>query len=145
MGVWPEIQPDVAVVASIKNVDELLRRSGLEFRKLLDLLQVQYISSGNSLTIDSTDADHPDTCDTGKLELHELNADAASRIVRFVRLWRKLGWSMVDLDRAISVFGGLQAGLLVQLSHVKRLGASLNLPVEQVLTLWAKFDTGEQT
>ena len=142
-----EIQADGATwLDKIEPIDEMLRRSGLEYRELLDLLQMQYVDSGHSLSIVSTDADHPDTCDTSKLELHGLNADFAGRIIRFVRLWRKLGWTMFDLDRAIRALGGdLSAGFLVQLSHLKRLYKRFNLPVGRLSTFWAPLDTRRYT
>ena len=90
----------------ISAVDEFLRRSRLQYRELLDLIQVRYVHSGSSLGIISTDANHPDTCDTSKLKLNALDAGIAGRIVRFVRLWRKLGWTMFDLDRVITALDG---------------------------------------
>jgi peptidoglycan hydrolase-like protein with peptidoglycan-binding domain len=143
-----EIQSDDATwLAKIEIIDEFLRRSGLAYRELLDLLQTQYVNSGNSLTIDSTDVDHPDTCDTGKLKLHdELSADVASRILRFVRLWRKLGWTLFDLDRAITALGGdLTTEFLVQVSHLSRLRKRFNLPVNRLLAFWAPLDTMRYT
>ncbi|MEX2307779.1 MAG: neuraminidase-like domain-containing protein [Pirellulales bacterium] len=146
-GFEAEIQADGQTwLDKIAIVDEFLRRSGLEYRELVDLLQMQYVNPGNSLTIVSTDPDHPDTCDTSKLELRDLNPDFASRMVRFVRLWRKLSWTMFDLDRAISSLGGdLTAGFLVQLSHLSRLHTRFNLPVGRLSAFWAPLDTVRYT
>ena len=144
---FAEGQPDFATfLNTIETVDEFLRHSGLEYRELLDLLQLHYVNSGNSLRIVSTDPNHPDTCDTSKLKVLGLNAGVASRIVRFVRLWRQLGWTMFDVDRAISALGGdLTAGFLVQLSHLSRLHARFNLPVARLSAFWAPLDTVRYT
>ncbi len=86
-----------------------------------------------------------DPCDLGNIRLGGLNADVLQRLHRFVRLWRKLGWPISDLDKLLA---SLQANeiddaLLIKLAHVKkRLQAALNqrqlLPL---LSLWSSIDT----
>jgi len=127
---------------TIAKVDEFLRRTGLEYKQLLDLLQTRYVKKSGGVTVDSTDADHPDTCDTSKLQLRDLNVALANRIVRFVRLWRKLGWTIFDLDRALFAFDSeLTADSLVHLSHLLRLRKRFNLPVPRLAAFWADIDT----
>ncbi len=126
----------------IAKVNEFLQRSRLTYRELLDLLQIQYINAANTLKIVSSDAEHPDTCDTEKLTLQGLTAELADRIERFVRLWRKLDWSIFDLDRAITALGQeLNNGLLRQLFHLSRLQQHLGLTKRQILAFWAPLDT----
>ncbi len=128
-------------------VDVFLRQSGLSYTDLLDLLDTYYINpmagAARTITIVSTDPDHPDTCEAHKLKLQGLDAAAANRIVRFVRLQRALGWSMRDLDRAITAFApaALNNTFLTQLAHVQRLHAATNLPVARLLGWWANLDT----
>ena len=50
------------------------------------------------------------------------------RALRFIRLWRKLSWTMRDLDRALTSLGvaltdPIDDGVLTQLSHIQRLHA----------------------
>ncbi len=128
-------------------VDVFLHQSGLKYEELLDLLDTYYVNppAGNARTIQivSTDLDNPDTCETDKLQLKGFDEDAAARTVRFVRLWRALGWSMRDLDRAINAFppAHLDGDLLTRLSHIQRLHTALNLPVLRLLSWWADLDT----
>jgi hypothetical protein len=76
------------------------------------------------------------------LRLNGLNASVAGRIVRFVRLWRKLGWNIFDLDRVITALGGdLTAEFLTKLAHVSRLQTLFNLAVDQLPAFWAPLDT----
>src|SRR5262249_7728561 len=76
------------------------------------------------------------------------------RIVRFVRLWRRLGWSMRDLDRAITAFkpplGNKTASpndvsankeFLVKLAQEHCLKQNLNIPVSRLLSWWGDIDT----
>jgi hypothetical protein len=132
----------------IGEVDEFLRRSGLTYRELLDLIQMQYVIQGGCLSIivkaeDVTTEDTlSDGCDTGKLKLHGLDVAMADRIARFVRLWRKLGWTMFDVDRAIRSLGGeLTVDLLVGLANLVRLHRQFNLPVARLLAFWGALDT----
>ena len=52
------------------------------------------------------------------------------RLHRFIRLWRKLGWTMHELDLAIQAFGGqLTPDTLISLACLQRLKQQLKLPV----------------
>ncbi|HEU0173964.1 MAG TPA: neuraminidase-like domain-containing protein [Blastocatellia bacterium] len=139
-------------------IDALLQQSHLTYRELLDLLDTYFInpmaSTGRQLSVISTDAANPDTCETDKLKLEGFDVDAAVRIVRFVRLWRRLGWSMRDLDRALTAFkpplGNKAASsndisaneeFLVKLAQVHCLEQNLNIPVSRLLSWWGDIDT----
>lgn len=140
-GYWLEVLSE--------RIDVFLQQSGLSYRELLELLDTWYLNpetaaGGRKLFVRSSDPDRPDTCETSKLKLESLDQTTAldeataSIIPRFVRLWRKLGWSMRDLDKVIT---GLDATnlddlFLAQLSHVKRLEQMLDLPVPALLTFW---------
>jgi peptidoglycan hydrolase-like protein with peptidoglycan-binding domain len=129
----------------IKNLDEFLRRSGLEYTELLYLLETRYVNADQELEIVSVDPNEVDTCEIEKLALRGLSATIASCIVRFVRLWRKLKWSMFDLDRALPPNSDLTDDFLVQLSHLSRLKKWFNLPVQRLLAFWAPIDTTHYT
>ena len=140
-------------------VDVFLQQSGLSYSEMLDLLDTYYVNPavGNARAIQmvSTDPQRPDTCETRRLRLNGFDQAAAARTLRFVRLWRALGWSMRDLDRAITAFqparfDDLNVGaagarqnerFLVQLSHVQRLHRMLDVPFVRLLSWWADLDT----
>lgn len=115
-----------AALEELKNVRRFLDRSGLAYQELVELLHTRYINPFDALDIRPPDND-PSTCDTNKLTIVNIfaintnissvpigdfthlepqidqlwNWDLADRIHRFVRLWRKLGWTMQELDQAI--------------------------------------------
>ena len=129
-------------------VDVFLQQSGLKYKDLLDLLTTHAINpltktGERTITIQSTVAEVQDTCELASLTLAGLDQAAATKIPRFVRLWRKLGWHLFDLDRAVSALtpGNLNDPFLKQLSHVKRLHGRLKVPVERLLVFWAPIDT----
>jgi hypothetical protein len=74
-------------------------------------------------------------------------------IQRFIRLWRKLNWSISQTDMALvgltpvnSVRYEITAGIVQQLSWIKQLADHTGLPVERLLVCWADMQThGERS
>jgi hypothetical protein len=100
-------------------------------------------------------ADPAAGCDFARTTLRHGNGDAATdldflRLNLFVRLRRRLGWSIEELDRALQVFlpaGDLAAGFataLVYLAHLtaieRQLALGRNARV-RLLSLWAPIAT----
>jgi hypothetical protein len=82
----------------LSSVDVMLNRSGLEYKDLLQLLDMKFVNpTGNIFIFDTADSNAAN-CDTSKFTLHNLDADALNRMHRFIRLWRKLGCTMWELD-----------------------------------------------
>jgi Tc toxin complex TcA C-terminal TcB-binding domain/Neuraminidase-like domain/Salmonella virulence plasmid 28.1kDa A protein len=173
-GSAPHAQGDWDVV--LQRVSIFLQQSGLSYKELLELLGTFFINppasagtpGGRLLGIVSVDPTDPTTCDLSQLEIQVIDDKSASsakddliaawnRIHRFVRLWRKLGWTMRDLDKAItSLKPGINDGqhntttieaeknddFFVQLSHIQRLHTETNLHVVNLLAWWSDIDTG---
>lgn len=166
-GTAPHAQGDWDV--ALQRVSIFLQQSGLSYKELLELLGTYFINpaaanpataGGRTIGIVSTDPEDSATCHLSKLEIqvlvdntiltkkNELIA-AWSRIHRFVRLWRKIGWTMRDLDKAITALqpkdinGNLDItdNFLVQLSHIQRLRANLKVPLVNMMSWWANIDT----
>ncbi len=91
--------------------------------------------------------DAPDSaCDLTLTRLQHLDGTPVddgewSRLHRFVRLWRKTGWSVVDLDRAFTALGAdeITPAFLRQLGHVVQLQAGLKLPPQKLFTFWGNI------
>lgn len=85
------------------------------------------------------------------------DAKAFCKINLFVRLWKKLGWSMADLDRALVTFASIPIDqltpknlgeffqtVLVYLAHFQKLSEKLELAErdhQSLLTLWGDIPT----
>jgi hypothetical protein len=89
-------------------------------------------------------------CELERATLAQLAGQSApseadlGRMQSFIRLWRVLGWSMSDLDRAITTFNetSVSAALIHKLALVERLQAALNPSCLQVLfALWGPLET----
>ncbi len=107
-------------------------------------------------------ADEEATCDFGKTKV--MYADGSHikpidflKINLFVRLWRKLGWSIEELDQALKTFIPKNVPFneahvsqqplktaLIYLAHLKALEEKLNLGKDErikLLTLWSDIPT----
>ncbi len=125
-----------------------LQQTDRAYKELLELLGTNFI---NPIKADGTPnlaISNPATCDLGKLEITGLDAAILGKIHRFVRLQRKLGWTIRDLDKAITALQpkdanvlSLTENFLIQLSHIERLRAELKVPLVQMLSWWAPLDT----
>jgi hypothetical protein len=63
---------------------------------------------------------------------------------RFIRLWRKLGWSIEDLDLALepqALDHSAVFGTLIALANLKLLRARVNAPMADLATLWQVIPT----
>lgn len=141
-------------IDELSQVSRFLQTSGLTYQELLELLSTRSINSDGSLGIVSTDPDDLATCDLTKLSITNLDRYVLDHIHRFVRLWRQLSWSMVELDKAIDTLKPIErtvvdlnaedwADLLRRLSHLQRLKANLKVPVVKMLSWWTLIDTTE--
>jgi hypothetical protein len=140
---WGQI---VLNMAPLRQVTTLLERSGLAYSDLFQLLGADFIraaSPDNKFDIVSSDPHGLDTCDLTKLTVPEMNAEGLGRLHRFVRLWRKLGWTVHELDLAISTLqaADLDDPFLLKLAHVKRLKEMLTIPLVNLMAFWGNVET----
>jgi hypothetical protein len=151
-----------AWLTQLRTVRSFLDKSGLLYADLVELLDTTFVNPklanpNLAIVILSTDPLDPGTCDTTKLVITNAagNLSAADfqsfldRTHRFVRLWRRLGWTARELDKTISALQGniadvnqrLNESFLLRLWDMQRLRGELNLSAEQLLALWAPIDT----
>jgi hypothetical protein len=141
---------------SLASVPEFLKRSGLSYDELLQLLQVPYVQADGQVGIDFSDADS--ACDIngavlryvveGKFDAVQLlSKETFDRIQRFLRLRNKTGWSIWKLGRVLAALPLPQLTLktLVQVSTLKQLADLLALDILEALSWWAKLDTALDT
>jgi hypothetical protein len=140
------LRGDGAWVDKLRTVSTLLAKAtpplegrGMEFKELAELLRAGFVQTTGPVEVWFQDP----TCDIGSARLTGLTGDTLHRLQRFIRLQRRLGWSVRDLDLAISVLGGgvLDAGLLVKLAHLESLRGRLRLPLAELLGWWGPIDT----
>ena len=91
----------------LNSAKALSRRLGVTYKELVELVQTDFVSPQSSLRLLAEDGEL--TSDFDKVTLVYADGRAADgmvflRINLFVRLWRALGWTMGELDRALQTF-----------------------------------------
>ncbi|HMF98002.1 MAG TPA: neuraminidase-like domain-containing protein, partial [Vicinamibacterales bacterium] len=128
-------------------VDVFLQQSGLAYTELLKLLETDFVNPAvngtRAISIVSTDPTDPGTCALAKLALPGLGATALEKIHRVVRLWRRLGWTPFQIDKAIMSLGGgaLNRLAIVKVAATASLMRALGLDVEPVLAFFGPIDS----
>lgn len=124
-------------------VPEFLKRTGLAYADLVSLLETEYLNPGQSILLQAPSSDpcnldltviiFPDSATQSKFFLN---------VPPFLRLLNKLGWQISELDKALGAMntGGIDRNFFLAVSQLKQLQGILNLPVTQLLTLWANID-----
>ena len=124
----------------LSDVQTFLRAASLSYESLLELLQVSWVN-GIGAAIQGAN----DTCDTSKQVLVPIDADFLDRAHRFLRLWRRTGYKMWELDLLLqktSLLGGtLNRNALTTLFSFRQLQDKTNLPVDAQLAFFQNMDT----
>jgi hypothetical protein len=125
-------------VQALAAVPVFLSATGIAYQALIDLVSTRFVNADRALELASTTLD----CDTSKVRLHGLDESRLSRMLRFIRLQRRLGWTTVDLDRALIALAATDLGpdVLQKLVEVQDLARRLDRPVRELLVLWAPLD-----
>ena len=131
MAAWGDKNP-----SSVVNVGEFLRRSGTTTAELDRLLLSTFVNPAadvNARVGIATDA----TCDPelSTLTHLDLNPQFHARYLRFVRLQRRLGWSVNELDRALEHKTAFDSDLLTFVAGIARLAERLGVSVDHALTI----------
>jgi len=138
---WGE-NSNATLLSKIKNVKTFLRTTGLEYTELLSLLDLEFINPNGTIQIHHLDP----TCDTSEKEIKPLDVDALDRVNRFLRLWKKLGWKMWEIDMVIRHDnignGSLNEPFLINLMYLIELKNKLGkkVSVEQVCSLFGNLN-----
>ncbi|MBO9700909.1 MAG: hypothetical protein J7604_11920 [Sporocytophaga sp.] len=147
--------------AVTSRVDVFLQQSDLIYKELLTLLLCDTINpitgtdgSGNpmrAIAIVSINGDNA-SCELNNLKLTGVTTNHLQKIHRFLRLWRKLGWTMFDLDKACVTFnidfGGNIAQNKINLSKISQtyfLSKQLKLSIESTLIFWSTIGVTSYT
>ncbi|MBW8876246.1 MAG: peptidoglycan-binding protein [Acidobacteria bacterium] len=134
-------------ITVLSSVDVMLNRSGLAYKELLQLLDMLYVNPAGSIFIFDTADPNAANCDTSKFVIRNLTEDALNRMHRFIRLWRKLGCAMWELDLLLPdtnpdaiVDKRITDAVLQDLSRMNRLRQSTGLDWRALYSLYNGID-----
>ena len=120
----------------IKVVDAFVTKTELTYADLEGLLDRPWINPNQSLFIQHLD----NSCSLTKKEIRNLDAPALDRFHRFIRLWKKTGWTPTAIDRMIRAAkvgnGNLNDACLIRMQQMARLSGKLGLPLDETCNLY---------
>jgi hypothetical protein len=105
---------------ALARVELLLERAELGLTELLQVLDMRFVDPAGALRVDPAPGADPATCDVADLRITGLTEDHLHRMQRFLRLWRRLGCRMWELDKALRLAGGADLARLLELERVRR-------------------------
>jgi hypothetical protein len=140
-------EQDIAGVNNPIGVQNFLQRMAITYDDLVALLKTRALNPALSILLQASGTD---PCDLSKTILVDLAAtgpvlqDATlDSLHKFIRLWKKLGWTISELDKTMTALGAtlIDEELLIEVAAIQQLIAATSLPLLQVLSFWANIDT----
>lgn len=148
----PDSGATVSWQVCLKHVPTFLKHTGLTFTELLALLRTSFINPDRAIQIFPKPA-----CQTENAKLvrptsggahRPLRDEDLVRIHRFVRLWRRIGWSMEDVDKTITAWywnearsSEIDEKVLVRIARLRELQDKFDLPISVLRSWWGVLDT----
>lgn len=138
---WGEAN-NADVITNLGRVDVFLQRTGLEYNDLLKLLTLEFINPNGNISVIHLDS----SCDTNQKRIQVLDATSLDGIHRFLRLWRKLGWKMWEVDLVVRHpligNGAIDNGFIERLKPFAELKAKFpSLTTEQLCAFFEDLNT----
>src|SRR6266498_1516590 len=126
------------------SVSLFMKHSKLSYYELLELLLVKFFNDPDSPN--RSEIERPaDTFDTDLQQVTNLTVAKFDLMHRFIRLWRKTGWKMWELDLLIRNpkigNNAINGDTLVHLKQFKQLQDKLKLPFEILLAFYTDINT----
>ncbi|CAM4076720.1 neuraminidase-like domain-containing protein [Zobellia nedashkovskayae] len=129
------------------NVSDFLDRTKLSYQELLELLMVRFVNNPN-LPSRSVIERPVDTCDVDVQKINNLDIGRFDSMHRFLRLWRKTGWKMWELDLLLRNSqigkGTLDDKALINLWYFNKIQNKLKVPFEVILAFYDEINTEER-
>ena len=137
-------------------VPSVLQESQLTYIELLQALESYFVNplkpdQTRTLKIVSSDPGEPATCDNSKLIVSGIDKPGLLKLIRFVRLQKRLNWSVTDLDRLLQAFhivsfdigeAAFNQQILIPIANIVRLIHRFPMAVQNALALFSPVGTG---
>lgn len=132
---------DLNQMLSQQNAGVILARARVNPDELVATLDTPFVNPAGDLRIVYAGAD----CNLDTATIANLNAAAADRLQRFVRLQRRIDWSIEELGSLLAelqITTAVDDVALIRLADVRRLAEALHTPLPIMLGWWAqRMDT----
>lgn len=150
---WGElafINGTTSIPVALSTVAAFLADTGLTYMEMLQLLECYFVNplqlnGKRSIEIVSVTEDAT-SCTISDLKLQSTDPESL-KINPFIRIWKKTGWNVLDLDRVFTALGiteftgDINTLLIIPLSHIARLTSLYRISIQNCLAIWANLDT----
>jgi hypothetical protein len=103
---------------------DTLEKAGIRLECLIAWCNTNYQKVAKLIVLDAPDS----TCNLEKMQLQHLDGTLLDdvelkKLHRFIRLWRKIGWSIVELDSVLAALSAtdITADVLTKIAQIKQL------------------------
>jgi hypothetical protein len=125
----------------MSTVTDFLQRSELSIDEFFQFQATAFVTSNGGLSFQP-----PDICDTDQMQLQALSDAQLSAFATFLRLRRRLGWTIPQTDGATTaLFHGDWQSFLVELHQLRLLQDEFSLPLDEILSWWSPLVPGTDT
>jgi len=136
-------QAKIPVRSIVNPLNSFIDRARLSYNELLELLLVRFVN--DPAVPNRSEIERPaDTCNTAEQQVTNLSVARLDLMHRFIRLWRKTGWKMWELDLLIRNpkigNNAINGATLLNLKAFKELREKLALPFEVMLAFYADIN-----
>ncbi len=128
----------------LSHVSVMLHRTGLTYKELLQLLDMPYVNPAGIVYINDNPDRNAANCDTTRFRIVGLTPDVLDRMHRFIRLWRRLGCAMWELDMLLTHANPTATPdvVLQDISRMNRIREKYGWDWRVTLALFNKIDHG---
>jgi GH18 family chitinase len=133
---------------TVPGVPNFLQRTAITYDDLVALLKTRALNPNLTIVLNAAAGAPCDLTQTTIVDLPQppqalQDTPTLSLMHRFIRLWKKLGCAISDLDKTMTSLGAtdIDQHLIVSVAAIQQLQTALNLPLLQVLSFWSDLDT----
>ncbi len=139
----------IPMPVTLDKITDFLTNTGLTYIEMLQLMECYFINpplseTERSIKIVSVTSDQT-TCNINDMKFQTANSQSL-KVNPFIRLWKKTGWDIFDLDKVFTALGvdnlagDVNGKLIIPLSHIARLKDRYNISVSDAIVLWSNID-----
>lgn len=121
------------------DVQQLLPRTGVSREDLGKLITTSFITTGGASVSIRAERRNSDSIQNDIEKIHGLTVDVLDRMHRFTRLWKKVPWTIEELDRVLNALSNNSLGeqALIAISQVRDIQNRLAITSDETCAMFS--------
>jgi len=123
------------------DAQSLLQVAGIDRGELGRLIKTRFVSGGTADIVIKGEKRDAESVQNDIERIRDLTFDALDRMHRFVRLWKKTGWTIEELDAVLAAIqsadlaSGISAETITMIGRLLELQENLDVPVGELIDI----------